>query len=182
MSELMQQLHHDHGNVVRLLELLERKLGGIGTAGQRDLRLMRDVMQYMTHYPDRHHHPTEDLVFEYLAARDGGARALVQSLLDEHATLAESGSELLQMLRRVLDGELVPRDALQSAGRRYAGLLREHMDREEAEAFPRARRALSESDWEEIERRKESMDDPLFGPVVDEYYQGLYHAVTGGAA
>ena len=34
-----------------------------------DFPLMRDVMLYMTRYPDQFHHPKEDLLFTALAIR-----------------------------------------------------------------------------------------------------------------
>ncbi|NIR29947.1 MAG: hypothetical protein GWN84_11660 [Gammaproteobacteria bacterium] len=177
MSDVMRQLHQDHHNVTRLLALLEEQFATIQQAGRADFEVMMDIMDYMTHYPDMHHHPTEDLVFERLVRRDPGARPAVQDLLDEHKVLAEKGSSLHRALSQVVDGALVPREPLEEQGRDYIDVLRRHMNKEESQVFPLAKRRLNDEDWKAVDEAKGSMQDPLFGEILDEEYRTLYQLI-----
>jgi len=181
MPEVMRQLRQDHRNTARLMHLLEEQVQSLEASTRTDFELMQDVMQYMTHYPDRHHHPTEDLVFQRLVARDESARAAVDELLQEHQDLAEKGSHLLHTLRQVVDGALVARESIDERARDYIETQRRHMSKEEEHVFPRAEGILRDEDWAEVERRKEAMRDPLFGPVVDEDYRTLYELIVGSS-
>lgn len=178
MSEVIRQLCRDHQNVVRLLEVLEGRLNATGNVRRIDIQIMADVMEYMTHYPDRHHHPAEDLVFERLLERDVSTRSAVSELTREHQALADKGTKFLASLQRILKGEVILRDTVTKQGRLYIDLLRGHMRKEESGAFVRATQALDTTDWDNIERRKSAMEDPLFGPVVDKRYRDLFEYLT----
>ncbi len=180
MSDVMSQLHEDHRNAARLLDLLEEQIGKIQQAGRADFEVMMDIMEYMTRYPDMHHHPTEDLVFERLVRRDAGTRAAVEDLLHEHKLLAEKGSTFHRALSEVVDGALVARDPLEQQGRDYIELLRRHMSKEEGQVFPLAKQRLRDEDWNAVEQAMGSMQDPLFGEALDEEYRALYQLITQG--
>ena len=75
MSDTIAALDRDHANVARLLELLESEILAIEVGKTPDYPLLQDIMRYMTQYPDRFHHPKEDLIFVQLLKREPGARA-----------------------------------------------------------------------------------------------------------
>lgn len=178
MSEVMRQLHQDHRNVARLLDLLDKEVAAMGDARRADFELMQDIMQYMSHYPDRYHHPTEDLVFQRVLRYEQSARDDIEDLLAEHQRLAEKGAQLLAALNTVVDGALVQREPLEAQAREYIDLLRGHMRREESTAFAAAKRHLRDEDWAAIQEATGAMQDPLFGEVVDEDYRTLYQLIT----
>ena len=174
MSELIRQLHTDHVNIARLLDLVEEQLEALHAGDAPDYVLMADIMQYMTNYPDLVHHPKEDLVFDKLAERDSNTRLIVKDLIAKHGVLAEKGSAFLDSIRMVMNEHLVERDTLESQGREYVSVLRDHMNVEEAQVFPAATKALVPEDWSVIDEAMEKRDDPLFGKVVENEYGALY--------
>ena len=177
MSEIMDQLKADHRNVANLLDTLERQIEVVRAEGVADFDLMHDVMTYMVHYPDHTHHPIEDLVFAKLVRHDADAASVVARLEREHVALAEKGRQFLEMLRHVVDGAMVERDALENTGRDYVAFLRSHMDIEDSDAFPRAENRLSAADWRDVADGFEARTDPVFGPVVAEEFRALYEYI-----
>ena len=69
MSAVMHDLHQDHRTIHELLGLLARELDAVSDVIGGDFELMRDIMVYMTRYPDHTHHPKEDLMFERMRER-----------------------------------------------------------------------------------------------------------------
>ncbi len=170
----MEQLKADHGNMSRLLATLEEQMDIVHDEERADFELMHDIMAYMTHYADHTHHPMEALVFQKLAGRDSNADGVVTQLDREHAGLAERGQRFMAMLRRVVDGALVERDVLENTGRDYIAFLKSHIEVEDSDAFPRAERALSDEDWEDVASSIEAHTDPVFGPVIADEFRSLY--------
>jgi hemerythrin-like domain-containing protein len=56
----------DHVRFARLLDLVERELAAFHDGGQPDYGLLLDIVHYLRHYPDRFHHPREDVAFTRL--------------------------------------------------------------------------------------------------------------------
>ena len=178
MSEVIVQLRQDHVNFSRLLDLLYAQLDLIHDGRTADFELMQDIMSYMTHYPDRFHHPLEDLVFVKLREHSGVADSALETLENEHKGLADKGEQFLNSLESVVDGALTRRDTLEAQGRDYVAFLRFHMDREEGEVFPLAEKLLSKADWTQIASEIALHEDPLFGSVVAEDYRALYRYIS----
>ena len=178
MSDILEQLKADHRNVSLLLNRLDRELDAIHDAKSSvDFELMRNIMVYMTHYPDITHHPKEDLIFERLQARDQNAASIVADLEKEHEALAANGAAFRDVLSSVVDGEMVRSDELEAQGRHYVEFLRNHMKKEDEEAFPLAEATLGENDWEHVAEEFATHQDPVFGPVVQEEYVTLYEHI-----
>lgn len=173
MSQLLDDLNMDHRNVAHLLEVLERELNAVAAADQADTETMSDVMRYMTGYPDRVHHPKEELMFERLLARDPDSVEVIEHLQRQHAELAELGRAFLHMLKLVCDGSMVERTSLEASGRNYVKLLREHMRDENEIAFPLARDMLTEEDWAYAADAFADARDPVFGDIVEESFKAL---------
>lgn len=172
--DIMKQLGADHGNVAQMLDILDRQLDNVHEMKSTDFDLMRDVMYYMTRYPDRVHHPLEDLVIHKLIDHDPSFRELGENILREHKGLAEKGEAFLEMLVQVTDGAMVLREDIEAAGRDYVAFLRAHMQKEDERLFPLAERTLKHQDWKEIGRAIERRHDPVFGPMVDDQFRALY--------
>jgi len=173
MTTIMEQLEIDHRNVALMMKLLEAELDVVHDMDNADFELMHDVMRYMTHYPDRVHHPMEDLLFDRMRSEDPAVREATEALRREHVGLLEKGQAFLEMLRRVVDGAMVERTELEERGRDYVAFMRHHMTREDEQVFPHAARTLSEDDWAAIASAFAEMSDPVFGPIVDEEFRSL---------
>ena len=176
MSTVMGELRQDHRNVREILGLLARELEAVGNASGGDFELMRDIMVYMTRYPDHTHHPKEDLMFERMRERGiaPDTEATIATLLREHVALAEKGTIFRDMLIGVVDGALVERDALVATGRDYVEFLRYHARLEDESVFLEAEKLLDDADWAVVRKAFEAQVDPIFGPVVDHEFESLY--------
>lgn len=172
--DILKQLDSDHENVAKMLDILDKQLDNVQKMKSADFDLMRDVMFYMTRYPDRTHHPLEDLVIHKLVEHDASAREMGENILREHEGLAKKGQAFLDMLVRVTDGAMVLREEIEAAGRDYVAFLRAHMKKEDERLFPLAEKKLTHRDWSEIARSIERRHDPVFGPLVDDQFRALY--------
>ena len=145
-----------------------------------DVEVLYGVMHYMTNYPDRYHHPKEDLIFERLAQRDASLRPMVDKLQVAHADIGRAGAELFGLIERQR-GEGAGRRATPERWREirerasgYIVTLRRHMDIESVQLFPKAIAGLEESDWREIDADMKPIVDPIFGGEVAEQYLTLH--------
>lgn len=177
MEAILNQLYEDHAHVEVLLDHLERQLHVMRDDGATDLRLMTGVLHYLTHYGDHFHHPRENLVFERVAAREAGARPVVERLGREHGELGVIGQRLATRLAAPSAAADVPE--ILAEGQAYVGLQRDHMRAEEREVFPLAGIILPHDDWERIRVAMKMRADPLFGSVVEQAYQHLYDVMQG---
>lgn len=167
----LEALEADHRNFQRLLRVFESELAQFHDAGQPDYGVMCDIMHYVTNFPDRTHHPTEEIIFERLLRLDPAARGPIEEIRQEHERLAGAGAELLRLLDEILSDAFIARDSVESPARAYVKMLREHMTKEESELFPRAAARLSPADWEAIAAVTRRLPDPLFSnaPADQEY-------------
>jgi hemerythrin-like domain-containing protein len=170
--------HADHVNFGRLLNLFEGALNVLHEAGSPDYGLMLDIMYYMTHYSDVVHHPKEELVFARIKARDENAGKKVDELTIQHTQLRDMGEALVHTLDDVVNDSIAPRAHIEATARAYISAFRAHMRAEEGEILPSAARLLDESDWTEINAAIASIDDPLFGPHLEERYARLREQIN----
>ncbi|MDX1527875.1 MAG: hemerythrin domain-containing protein [Gammaproteobacteria bacterium] len=176
--KIVEQLRTDHENVATLLDILDDQVEMVRKAQSADYDLMRDIMYYMTTYPDGFHHPMEDAVIEKLVDRDPGNRDMALRVVKEHNDLARKSQSFLDMLLMVVDGEIVLRKDIVARGVDYIQFLRSHMQREEQRLFPLAESVLSEKDWKEISETIEHRRDPVFGEIVDAQFRSIYQFIT----
>ena len=183
MSTVMSELRQDHSNVREILGLLSRQLDAVSDASGGDFELMRDIMIYMTRYPDHTHHPKEDLMFERMRARGiaPDTEATIAKLLREHVALAEKGNIFRDMLIGVVDGAMVERDTLVATGRDYAEFLSYHARLEDETVFLEAEKLLDDADWEVVRTAFEAQIDPIFGPAVEHEFASLHDHIRYGA-
>ncbi len=135
-------------------------------------------MYYMVQYPDRFHHPKEDLIFTQLLKRYPEARADVNDLLQEHIAIGLAGQSFDKLLRISHIDSVEVREQLAAAGFAYIWVLREHMLKEEKKMFPLAMEVLTKEDWKVIDEEIDAIEDPLFGEMIAEDYQRLYQFIV----
>jgi hemerythrin-like domain-containing protein len=178
MSEVMKQLHNDHIHVARLLDWLEYQLDRFQQGGVPDYARMLDTMHYMTHYSDMFHHPREDMIFEKMAAKDDSVAEVVERLRAEHVKLGHLGARFQQTLEYICEDVILPREKVEADGREYIALLREHLNTEEGQVFPKAEELLDGRHWAAVDRHMGFQHDPMFGPEVEERYAALYQQIS----
>jgi hemerythrin-like domain-containing protein len=177
--------HDEHANFAKLLNLLEGQLNLFHRGLAPNYALMLDIMCYMTHYPDLLHHPREDHAFEIVKQRVPGYGRLVDELMAEHDVAVDSSAKLVADLDSIVNGTILPREAVEQPGRNYIAHFRHHMAREEAELFPKVAEVLTESDWLKIDALVKPSPDPVFNVNAVRQYENVRREIereAGSAA
>ena len=177
MSDVIAALNRDHANIAKLLGLLESEILAIDVGKTPNYLLLQDIMRYMTQYPDRFHHPTEEVVFAQLVKRDPGTRADVDKLLKEHVSIGSAGQEFNRLVHTTVVDSVDVREQLRTSGFAYIRALREHMLIEDRKLFPLSMEVLTKRDWQVIDEEVGAIEDPLFGTIIAEEYQRLYRLI-----
>lgn len=172
MNDQITRWREEHVRYGTLLVAIERQLDRFHEGERPDYSLLLEAMRYMNRYPDRCHHPQEDVAFEKIAAYEPRHARAVSDLVKEHAQILRAGEELVALLEKTLDDAILTRDQVEKPGRAYIRLLRDHMRREE-QFFGRAAQLLDEKDWADIARVVKAAPDPLVTAGVDESFSNL---------
>ena len=173
MTSVLETLHEEHRNIARVLIAMENQLDRLATASSPDYDLLQSIANYFCDYPDRCHHPKEDIVFRQLQARHPAEAAVVGDLAKEHRDAYARVRRFRDNIQAIFRDEILPRDAVISSGRSFIDAEREHMKMEEELFFPLAASVLDEEDWRTIEGRLSQRQDPLFGEFVEEEFRIL---------
>ena len=178
MSDTISALERDHANMAKLLDLIESELLAVEVGKSPDYPLLQDIMRYMAHYPDRFHHPKEDLIFLQLLEREPGLHADVMDLLEEHRSIVFAGHEFNILLGSSRVDSVMLRERLGSAGFAYVRMLREHMSKEQRNLFTFAKVVFTHHDWQAIDRQIDAIEDPLFGAMIADEFQNLFRLIV----
>jgi len=181
MTNDLDKLQMAHADFAKLLDLLQAQIGLFHRGEQPDYDLILDIFYYMTHYPDRFHHPKEDLAFARLAERAPDTRAKVEELARLHRVIAQSGARFLDTLDAALAGAILPRESVEVPALEYIALYRDHMNMEEHELFPIGRIQLRDNDWVDINAAIDAGEDPLFGWTVEARYRAIRRQIVRAA-
>jgi hemerythrin-like domain-containing protein len=181
MTDPIAVWHADHVKFARLLDLLDRELLAFHRGEQPDYMLLLDVVHYLRHYPDRFHHPREDVAFARLVAHDPTMSLPVARRQQEHRVIAAAGDTLLALLQGVVEGTMIERAALEAAAASYLVYYRHHLSAEEHYVLPRAGELLRAEDWAAVAAAAPPGPDPLFGDAADARYRELRQRIAAEA-
>jgi hemerythrin-like domain-containing protein len=173
MAVVIDVLHEEHRNIARLLDALEHQIDVFERADRPDYDVICGVSAYFLEFPDRCHHPKEDVVFRRLAAQHPHEASGLHDLLKEHAIVHDQAAAFADTVRDLLSDTDIPRDAVVAAARGFIDTQRRHLRAEEAHFFPVAERVLSGADWAEVERELTGGPDPLFGGRIEARFRTL---------
>lgn len=169
-------LHQDHINIAKLLNVLRDILAAIRSEKPVRFNLLRDALSYLREVADTHHHPREDLIYEYFTTYRCSDPSIVTTVLKEqHKQIVRKGEDLQELVAMILMDAVIPLDSVATALEQFIALQQQHLDYEESTIFPLLSRSLTEDDWRHLEHNWMHMteDDPLFGREVKERYQDL---------
>ena len=189
MSEVIETLHRDHGNLVRLVRLLDGRISVLANPEIADVELVVNALEYLTHFPDVSHHPLEDRIVDRLRDKRVLPFGFAADLMAQHSTIARQGHELMRDLELVVRGEDLAWKLEELAWERiapnvrlYAERLRHNMAVEELILFPVALRHLDADDWQTIrDTSPKGAQDPLFHTQEDERFRQLHRAIVDAA-
>ena len=142
-----------------------------------DFRLLAAMLDYIEAFPEKQHHPKEDdYVFRILRCRDPAAAATLDELEAQHRRSREQIAHLRETLRAA-EGDPSAFPAFAAAVHEYTDFSWAHMRKEEDEVLPRAEKALTAEDWQEIDAAFRSNDDPLIGVDAQKEMRELFRRV-----
>jgi hemerythrin-like domain-containing protein len=171
---LIKALLAEHRHIASVMQLFVDQLKAIESGQVVDTHVVYEIMDYMVSWPDRFHHPREDLVYGRVAELDPGLADSVDSLQRDHDQTAKSGREVLRTIERWREGE-VSGAVLVKTGRAYVDHMYQHMNIEEKQVFPQIEAVLTASDWLElaVDDQLEAQADPVFGPRVQRGFRNM---------
>jgi hemerythrin-like domain-containing protein len=173
MTQLIEMLCEEHRNIEMLLTVLERELDVFDHCERPDYEIVQAVIRYFQDYPDRFHHPKEDLIFDKLKVRDPAAVANIGDLEAEHL----DGSRRLERVAKTVNGILIEQEVLRekvaTIVRDFIDSERLHISMEERVFFPSAISALQLEDWAEIEAKVSNQEAPLFDKDSEANFNSL---------
>ena len=171
MHRLLQRLSRDHVNLVRILDLLSLQLDHFCAGRESNFDLKCELLEYIETYADQGHHPLEDLIYDTAAQRHEERHELFERLHSQHQGLTQLTRRFRQSLQNILQGGVMTREELETEGREFVALQRQHLNLEEQEAFPLLEQILTEDDWKYIAANMPQHEDPVF----DRPDQVLFH-------
>lgn len=164
-------LRQEHRNIEKLLLVLERELGVFARGDRPDYEVIHAVIAYFQVYPDVHHHPLEDLVFEKLKIRDPAAAARMGDLAADH----QRGTERLRRVAQAVESVLADRELLRQTINDiicdFIDQERRHMAMEERAFFPAAIKALEAEDWADIVSILASRRKPVLNEATEQMFE-----------
>jgi hemerythrin-like domain-containing protein len=177
MTTIIDILREEHRNIEKVLLVLEQELDVFDRCEQPDYEVLQAIISYFQDYPDRCHHPKEDMVFEKLKARDPVAAESVGDLEAEHQEETKRLQRLAQALENIVTGREILRKSFDTIVRNFIEHERHHIDMEERALFPAAVKALRPEDWAGIDARLSDKQDPLANEVIEEKFRFLHQCI-----
>ena len=172
MTTIIEQIRDEHRNMAKLLDALERQVAVFSKGGKPDYEVIVGAMDYFLDYPDRCHHPKEDLLARKILEGADTAGPL-QKLEAQHEELGILTRRFAQLVRRVLDEAELSRSELTRAATEFIASQRHHMEMEEEHFLPLAEAALTPQDLAALESELLAEADPLMDPDAEARYATL---------
>ena len=178
----IQALHNEHIYMFNLLDSLDEQVGLLARGEDADFNLLLDIVDYMQSFPDRFHHPVEDLIYQRMALHDSDVLGEVQVLLDEHGSLEKLITLLGDAIRdvRVLP-TVSKKERVGELCADYEVRMREHISTEEDSILPRALEVLREEDWFIINQDSPAANDATLENSPADNYAALRGFIKGNA-
>ena len=171
-------IHDEHRALASVLQALRFVVGEIRSGKlQPDFRLLAAMVDYITQVPDKVHHPKEDkYFFPALRARSAEAAALIDFLEQQHAEGYRMTAKLQQALIHYQSVGAAGFAAFDELVQAYLDFNWTHLNREESELLPLARKALSAEDWKELDAAFSANFDPYAGAEGE--FADLFHRIV----
>lgn len=171
---LMKTLRAEHRHIASVMQLFTEQLQSIENGELVDTHIVYEIMDYMVGWPDRYHHPREDMIYCRVAELDPKAADEVDTLQRDHDQTATKGRKILRDIERWRSGE-VGGLAVVKSGRDYVDHMYEHMTVEEKIVFPHIESVLGSEDWRELaeDDQLRAVADPVFGHRVQREFRNL---------
>ena len=179
MHKIQHQLHTDHYHLQRLLNCLSHEIGCYDFDSKQvpDLDIILSALDYLRTYPDKWHHPSEDIIFNRLLNRKVKVSKLIKQLQIEHEKIILETKKINELFNSVADDCIVSADELLTGAKKFIELQKQHLNKENEFIYPLMNTEFSEKDWREIEKEIKLQDDPLFSNRSKKEFDQLYRYI-----
>lgn len=177
MTNIIEQIRDEHNNMAKLLDALERQTAVFNDGGKPDYEIVVGVIDYFLDYPDRCHHPKEDLLVRKILEDAKEAAGPLRKLEAQHEELGILTRRFSRLVNRVLDEAELPRHDFIRAAKEFIATQRHHMEMEEEHFLPLAQAALSRDDLAALDSELFAETDPLMDPDTEARYATLRTAI-----
>lgn len=181
MHKIQRQLHLDHHHLQRLLNCLSAEINCYDFNSKRaaDLAVILSALDYIDSYPDKWHHPTEDVIFDHLLEKGVKECPLIEQLKQEHNVIIQETDKVHQLFDMVANDCIVSADELLGSAHHFITLQQKHLEKENEFIYPLMDTCFSDSEWKSIESEVKIQDDPLFKKPSKKEFEFLYHYIIG---
>lgn len=181
MNKSLDIIHDEHRALAAMLGGMSALATGIEAGRMKpDFDLLADMIRYIDEVPEVVHHPKEDqYLFAKLRQRSAEALPYIEQLEIEHLQGEARISVLrsaLETYRKAGEGGF---DGFKMALETYLEQEWRHMNAEENQIFPLARKHLTAEDWAEIDAAFLANDNPWEGPAGE--YAALFSKIVNTA-
>ncbi|MDW3094632.1 MAG: hemerythrin domain-containing protein [Gammaproteobacteria bacterium] len=178
MNNLLDKLHKDHINFIKLFAFIELQLERIKNCEVVDFETILTSIKYMKDYSDEIHHPLENIIFKYFLDHYDAERDVITQLMGEHENMPLLTEKLINMLQCVIIEMPIKRDEFCDDLSNYICIQKEHMNYEESSIYPALYAHLNDNDWQSLKSEVDDVNDPLFEIPRNESYQLLFNKIT----
>ncbi|MFA0811738.1 hemerythrin domain-containing protein [Microbulbifer epialgicus] len=176
MNTIYRQLCSDHKHMQQMLGVFEQLLLGLFGRSDRDpntLSCILDALDYFSVYPNKYHHPVEDLIFARLLTKPVHDRNSIYEAQMQHEQIATATKHMCALFYAVANDAMVERRVLQGACNAYVQLQRSHINLENSAIFPQVEQYLNTEDWKQIHKQVEEINSPVFNESTKKVYESL---------
>jgi hemerythrin-like domain-containing protein len=157
------------------LNLLEMQYLDMCRGKIPDFSLMRSIIVYIQEYPEKIHHPLEDMIFSILIERVDDVE-FVQELISEHTQLEDVTRKLRESIELLMN-DMVSKEELKQQLSDFITGQRRHIFYEEADVYPLVQSVLTKEDWKKLQSAVSVLDEPMFGRHTRTDYERLYREI-----
>ena len=178
MARSIDIIRSEHRALAAVLSALRAVVDSVAAGKTKpDFQLLSAMMVYIADVPEIVHHPKEDqFLFARISARSPDARAIITRLEQEHVEGYALTRELEHALVRYQGLGAAAFAQFHDCVTRYLDFNWRHLNAEEDELLPLARRDLSAEDWAAVDAAFTENFDPWTG--ANREYSALFDRIV----
>lgn len=180
LNSALATIHDEHRSLAAIVHGLKYIIREVREKGSApDFRLIWAMIYYIDAFPEKLHHPKENVyLFAKLRQRTHEADAVLDDLERQHAEGGRHVRELEHALGYYEADKPDGFEVFAAAVEKFAELTWEHMNLEEKMIIPLAKKYLTPEDWVEIAEAFGENGDPRFGAEPDHEFRNLFSRIV----
>lgn len=179
MTTALEKIHQEHKDLGHVLTCLKDSVKALrdGKTASR-LELIQSALYYVRMFPERFHHPKEEMyLFAALRKRTQAFAPVLDELKAQHEAGDRQIGEVETALKHYEADPTSQYEAFAQVADAFVAQQFAHMKKEENEVLPLAEDTLLPEDWEAIDQAFRSNADPMFGENLEVAYHALHNHI-----